>query len=168
MRSWILFLLLGASLTGCSDTKTVGTTVVRDEEPAVTMVDDDDPVMNEAILKGRETVGQFIDVLKAPTPAQSSFAVKKQFVDGENSEFMWVGDVSFDGTKFQGTLQNEPLSLKNVQLGQAVEIPREEVADWMYVEGGKLQGGYTIRALKQKLKGEELKIFLQQIPFEID
>jgi uncharacterized protein YegJ (DUF2314 family) len=58
---------------------------------------------------------------------------------------MWLTPVSFDGTTFHGTVNNEPEKVKTVRMGQKVTVAPSEISDWMYVENRKLVGGYTLR-----------------------
>jgi uncharacterized protein YegJ (DUF2314 family) len=140
----------------------------RGREDKVVMVADDDPKMNAAIDKARQTVDTFIQALRKPKPSQSSFSVKMAIVDGEHTEHMWLDAVRFDGKKFHGTVNNDPNNVKNVKLGDKASIEPSLISDWMFVESGKLVGGYTIRVLRDGLSGKERKELDGSLPFTID
>jgi uncharacterized protein YegJ (DUF2314 family) len=76
--------------------------------------------------------------------------------------------VSFDGTTFHGTVNNEPEKVKTVRLGQKVTVAPSEISDWMYVENRKLVGGYTLRALRDAMSPAERADLDKGLPFVID
>lgn len=43
-----------------------------------------------------------------------------------------------------------------------------EIIDWKYVEGGKLKGGFTIRALYVRLSESQRRELRKQIDFDLD
>jgi uncharacterized protein YegJ (DUF2314 family) len=81
---------------------------------------------------------------------------------------MWVTDLKFKNGRFSGTINNEPDQVKTVHLGQRVTVAQGEISDWMYVENGKLRGGYTIRVLREPLSEKERREFDRDLPFTIE
>jgi uncharacterized protein YegJ (DUF2314 family) len=134
----------------------------------VTYVAADDARMNAAIEKARSTVNTFIAALKSPKPSQSAFSVKMAFTDGADIEHMWLTPVTYDGTSFQGTVDNEPEKVKNVKMGQRVSVTPSKISDWMYVENRKLVGGQTLRVLRDSLTPAERADFDKSVPFVIE
>ncbi len=134
----------------------------------VTLVAHDDPAMNAAIDRARATVDEFITALQSPGASQSSFVVKKGFQEGEQVEHMWIGEVTTDGNTFTGYVQNEAQLIGNIRLGQRVVVAKSEISDWMYIDNGKLVGGFTVRALRDRLSQQARDEFDQSIPFRID
>src|SRR5262249_31192261 len=114
------------------------------------------------------TSPQFIVALNAKKPSRSGYAVKVRFTDGAKAEHMWISKVTFAGDKFHGTLDNMPGTVTNVKLGQVVSISKSEIGDWMYIENGKLVGGYTLRAIRNMKTPAERAEMDKQIPFVID
>jgi uncharacterized protein YegJ (DUF2314 family) len=160
MARWLAIIGMTAFLVGgCSK-----------KHPAdkVTYVADDDPRMNAAMVKARSTVNTFIAALKSPQPGQSAFSVKMAFTDGTNTEHMWLTPVSYDGTQFQGTVNNEPEKVNTVKLGQKVTVAPSKISDWMYVENQKLVGGLTLRVLRDALTPAERVDFDKGVPFVIE
>ncbi len=155
-RKLLLVVLL---LAGCSN---------RDPADKVTYVDASDSKMNAAIEQARSTADTFIAALQAPQPGQTGLSIKMAFTDGTNTEHMWLTDVKFDGTKFHGTVNNDPDRVKNVTNGQKASVARAEISDWMYVENGKLVGGYTLRVLRDGLSDAERADFDKSVPFAIE
>jgi uncharacterized protein YegJ (DUF2314 family) len=139
---------------------------VRNRWPdKVTSVPDDDPRMNAAMEKARTTLDSFIAALASPKPNQSDFAVKKAFADGDDVEVMWVSSVRYDGKVFRGRLSNEPRKVRTVRMGQSVEVPPSEIADWMYMEDGRFVGAYTLRVLRETLSPGERAAFDREVRF---
>jgi uncharacterized protein YegJ (DUF2314 family) len=85
--------------------------------------------------------------------------VKKPFVEGDKVEHIWLTEVSFDGHLFHGKVDNEPVDIKGARLGQEVSVAANEISDWMYVEDGRLVGGYTIAAMLQHMTPAEKQQF---------
>lgn len=168
LRNTAVF-LLAISLSGCGDqAQQVGDTVERPGEPPVTTVADDDQEMNAAIDQARATVDQFIQALEAPTPTQSDFSVKMLIKDDEHGEHMWIMPVRYEEGRFVGLVGNEPLDVSSVQFGDEVEVAKDQISDWMYVDEGVLQGGYTFRVLRNTLSPEEQAEFDSAMPFRME
>src|SRR4051812_30715933 len=113
----LIILIASMALTGC-ERKSSNETIRREGQPGYFHVPNEDPAMDKAIQTARASVDSFIAALKAPTSTQGSFTVKKPFKDGEQVEHIWLSDASFDGTPFSGRVDNEPVDVKNVKLGQ--------------------------------------------------
>lgn len=159
-----LFALL-AFLAGCgSEEREV---VRREGEPDYVYVSDK-ALMERAMAKARETRQQFIDALAAPQTGWRGFTVKKGFdtPDGGH-EHIWIADVRWDGQVFHGVVNNEPVDTTAVKLGDAVTVTPEELSDWMYIDGNRVVGGYTLRVLHYQSPPEEQREFLEQTGLEI-
>jgi uncharacterized protein YegJ (DUF2314 family) len=134
----------------------------------VTMVADDDPRMNAAILEAKKTVKTFIAALQHPRAGQHDFTVKKPFKDGKRTEHMWLAPVRFDGKNFRGTVNNDPDAVSNVKIGDQATVDPESISDWMFVDNGKLVGGYTLRVLRDAMPAAEREEFDKSVPFKIE
>jgi uncharacterized protein YegJ (DUF2314 family) len=142
--------------------------VTRPGQPDMIRVSEKDPEMEKAIATAPQTVQQFITALKSPKPSQTGFSIKKGFVDRGMTEHMWLTDVTFDGTNFHGTLNNDPVDVKNVKMGQAVVVLPKDISDWMYLDDSKLIGGYTVRVLYNRETPAGKKQFLEETGFKIE
>src|SRR5260370_7146696 len=100
--------------------------------------------MHEGVTKARKTVGKFIDALKHPVAGQTDFEVKKPFVQGSDVEHIWLSDVQFTGSRFQGRVDNTPRKIHGLKVGQLVSVNPNEISDWEYVATGKLVTVYPI------------------------
>ena len=162
-------LLATALLAGCGGgDRKPGDTVEREGEPPVSYVADDDAKMLAAIEKARSTVDRFIAALDDPKPAQSFFSVKIPVKDGDHVEHMWITPVRYENDRFFGVINNEPDMVETVEIGDEVDVAKDEISDWMFVEDGKLMGGYTLRVLRDGSSAEDREAFDRSVPFTID
>lgn len=132
----------------------------REDQPDVVDVKTEDEGMNWAMDKAKLTLHYFEECLKQPKPNQVYFSIKVKIVDGEMIEHIWLTEPNFDddGNLF-GVIGNKPIDVQNVRLHQKIGIENNLVSDWMIIENGRLIGGYTIRAMRDKLSGAELTNF---------
>jgi uncharacterized protein YegJ (DUF2314 family) len=165
---YLALLCVPLALIACDSKQPPPEAVHREGQPDYIRSPDKDPEMDKAVQTARETVDTFVAALKAPTANQTSFTVKKPFKDGEQVEHIWLSNASFDGTKFSGRVDNEPVDVKNVKMGETAVVGKGEISDWFYVDNGKLVGGYTIRVLYAKMSPEEKKDFNAHLGFKIE
>ncbi len=57
-----------------------------------------------------------------------------------------------DDTHIRGRLDNDPAFVKSVRAGDAVRVPRDRLNDWLFVRGGRLHGGFTLKLLGDQLR----------------
>lgn len=150
------------------DARKPGDIVERRGQPAVVHVSDDDNAVNRAMDEARATVDQFIAALNSPQPSQQAFSVKLLVSDGQHGEHMWVAPVRFDQGKFYGQINNVPERVRGVKLGDEVSVSANEISDWMFVDRGRLIGGYTIRVLRDGLGAAEKRQFDRSVPFKVE
>ena len=127
-------------------------------------VDSKDPEMLAAINKARAEFGHFLAALTHPVDGQQSFLVKVGFTEGDQVEHIWLADLDLSGAKPRGVIANEP-ELKRLDFKQSVEFDPRYISDWMYIDHGKLVGGYTTRLLRQRMSPEERKQFDASVPY---
>src|SRR5438128_7014952 len=136
--------------------------------PDLMVVAEDDKDMNAAMEKARKSVDKFIKAFQKQRKGQSDFGVKMAIRDGKKVEHFWVEITRFDGNQFEGTISNEPTMVTTVQSGDLVKVEKNRIEDWMYVEKGKLVGGYTVRVLRDRLSSGERKALDDSLPYKID
>jgi uncharacterized protein YegJ (DUF2314 family) len=141
----------------------------RAESPdRIIAVPRDDDEMNAAMARARATVDRFIGALRKPKRSQEQFSFKLPIADGDETEHFWASDVSYDGRAFHGRIGNDPEVVKNVKFGDPVRATPGQISDWMYVDDGRLVGGYTVRVLRNRLPPKERSHFDASVPFRID
>jgi len=170
-RNPFLFSVCSAvlALCGCgSNERKPGTTTERSGKVPVTHVKDDDPKMLAAMEKARSTLDEFLAALNSPKTSQSGFAVKMPIRDQKHVEHMWISPVRYGDGQFTGVINNEPLDVKSVKLGDEWKVAKSEISDWMYVDSGKLVGGYTIRVLRDAMPANKRTDFDRNTGLVID
>jgi len=116
--------------------------------PPVTEVAEDDPRMKAATADARRRWPEFVAAFNARRPGQP-FGVKAPFSEGEHTEFIWVDVTAIEGDVIRGTLGNDPVHLKQVKLGDTVEVGLADLNDWAYVDGDEAHGGFTLKVLAE-------------------
>ena len=75
----------------------------------------DEQEMETAIARAHSEVDSFINELSSPTG--TNHAVKAPIEDEGETEHFWLTDVSYRNGQFEGTINNEPGMVGNVQMG---------------------------------------------------
>ena len=164
----VLFLAAPACCAvSCDDDTKQQSTVRREGQPDYVR-SNHEGTMGRAVAKAKETQGRLVAALANPKPEYHGFAVKKPFQTPDGSdEHIWVIQASWDGSAFHGVIDNEPVDTKAVKLGDRVSVRSEELSDWMYIDGKRVVGGYTLRALHFEQSPEEQRAFIEQSGLEI-
>jgi uncharacterized protein YegJ (DUF2314 family) len=165
MKRSVLIVLLG--VLACSRRSSDAEKAKPDE---VVWVKNADPKMGAAITQARATLPTFRAALASPPAGAENFSVKVGFVmdDSAEREHIWLGDVKLTETQVSDAINNEPVSVSRLKLGQQVTAPLEDVSDWMYVEGGVLRGGFTLRVLLDKMSPEGRKKMLDDMGVRLE
>ena len=148
--SLIVAVLLGmllSTLAACSN---------RDK---AVMVEGDDPEMAAAIAKARSTLPHFWQVFDNRERGESKFSLKVEIKDERGSEFFWVIDLERRDGKTTGAINNDPNVVAGVKLGDRIEIPEADIADWLYMRDGKMIGNETLKPLLKRMPAEEAARF---------
>ena len=139
-----------AASGGCRKPK-VSTPAVGDDH--VILIEKDDPEMNAAKARARAETDAFLD--KVHTGEAQDFSVKVPVEDGTTVEYFWLKEVAYKDGVFTGKIDNDPEEVHTVKLGDAVTVKKDEIADWLYMQDGKMHGNYTMRVLLKKMSPEE-------------
>jgi uncharacterized protein YegJ (DUF2314 family) len=124
--------------------------------------------MHLAVKEARKTVGKFIAALEHPAPGQEDFEVKKPFIQGHQVEHIWLSDVRFVGDLFQGRIDNQPRKIAGLKIGEMASVKPNEISDWLYIDNGKLVGGYTVRVHYNELSPQQKQEFDRRADFKIE
>jgi uncharacterized protein YegJ (DUF2314 family) len=131
-------------------------------------VPNDDTAIRRAVIQARKTVGKFITALQHRANGQKDFEIKKPFIQNGQMEHIWLSDVEFVGNRFQARVDNEPRKIRGVKIGQLVSVNPNEITDWLYIDNGKLVGGYTFRVQYNQLSPQDKQEFDQAADFKIE
>lgn len=133
------------------------------ENTPIFFADGESPKMIDAFKKAQETFKYFWRELsweyRRIIPGLDVACVKLAFTQEINDEtiveHMWINDINFDGEKIYGILVNDPNELTNVSNGDEVEIPFNQISDWLFASQGKTYGGFTIHAMRSEMTEAE-------------
>jgi uncharacterized protein YegJ (DUF2314 family) len=109
--------------------------------------------MNAAIAKARTTLPTFWTSYEAPKPSETGHMLKERFPTRRNAgEHIWMAEVKklADG-RYSGRFANAPRDLPGKHEGDLAEFKEADISDWMFMRGGKIVGGETIRPLLKSL-----------------
>lgn len=150
----ILYLLLIFSIIHCGK----GNDAMKREGDDVVYFENDDSEMNAAIEEARKTLPEFQKALLSENPDYTDFAIKQRFDNADgNGEHIWLSDITFNNGKYTGVVQNVPINIPNVHLGDSLEINENNISDWMYYDKNKIVGAYTIRVMRKNISEKERK-----------
>jgi uncharacterized protein YegJ (DUF2314 family) len=136
-------------------------------EPPYFEVPNNHAAMRHAVIEARKTIGKFVAALKHPAQDQDDFEIKKPFIQNGLVEHIWLSDVQFVGNRFQGRVDNQARKIQGLKAGQIVSVNPNEISDWLYVDHGKLVGGYTVRVQYNELSAKEKEQFDHAADFKI-
>ncbi len=117
----------------------------------VLAVEKNDPEMRAAVAKARRTWPEFVAVFRK-APKDMRFSAKAPFSEKDETEFMWVLVERIEGDQVEGTLGNQPDTLKGLHEGDRVRFRVTDLNDWLMIgKDGKVQGGYTVDVLGKRM-----------------
>src|SRR5690606_10927354 len=123
------------------------------------MVPDREPRMRAAIDSARASVPRFIRVLAAPTTRDALLTIKVPLSDGRSTEHVWISDLRITAGMIEGTIDNDVTSVSGFVRGQLVRVPTDSISDWMAITGGRVLGGFSLRALREGMSPDERQRF---------
>jgi uncharacterized protein YegJ (DUF2314 family) len=120
----------------------------------------DDAEMNAAIEEARRRLPEFRRVLDEDArriiPVIEGALVKAAVTSRSTgqTEHIWLEGVGFEDYRIVGTVASAPNAIPEVVQGEDITISPDDVSDWVYREGGRTVGGFTVRLMQQR--GEDL------------
>lgn len=166
-KVWLILLLI--SLSGCKERG--GMTEKSEEKNGDNRYEttNDDEEMNAAIQEAIRTYPLFEQAMQQPDTSLTDFAVKMKFAySNDNNEHKWVSNLHMIGGQLFGVLDRDPLHVEGIKSGDTLRVVRDDITDWMYVKNGKMQGGYTMKAIYNNMDEKEKKEFRESLPFQIE
>jgi uncharacterized protein YegJ (DUF2314 family) len=138
------------------------------ERDELAIIPSGDPLMAAAMRKARATRAEFLALAGNPGPTMEGFAVKVAIREGCDAEYFWIHPFQQRSGRFSGHLSNTPRSLARVKAGDAITFSENEIVDWTYMDGGKMKGNYTARALLKNASRQEQEDFKKRFGLDID
>jgi uncharacterized protein YegJ (DUF2314 family) len=124
-------------------------------ESAAVYADHTDTEILTIAEDSRNTLSVFFRRLARPDSNERNFCVKYPFLADEGSgihmEHIWLTGIHFKKGSYYGTLSASPLYLHNRQRGDKVSFNPDDITDWMYTQGDKIIGGYSIKYLLENI-----------------
>ena len=147
------------------------------------LADGDNPKMIEAFKNAQKTFKYFWRELsweyRRIVPGLTVACVKIAFTqdvdNGQIVEHMWINNVQFDGNNVKGVLVNSPNELTNIANGDFVNVPLDQVSDWLFATYGNQKpktglaklfsstpkpvtyGGFTIQVMRSEMTNQARK-----------
>ncbi|MFO0863251.1 MAG: DUF2314 domain-containing protein [Gemmataceae bacterium] len=163
-RPIVWLCLFACGCTNAVQTKK-STPASASRERLLSCISGNDPRMKAAIAEAHAHWDVFVSALQNPASKQKGFAVKAPFREGRTTEQLWITRLELSDDNISGTVDDQPVVLRGIHRKQVVQVTRSQVSDWMFLDQGKIRGGYTIRALRDSLSGDEKTRFLASFPY---
>lgn len=122
----------------------------------------EDPYLVAAKQKARETLSGFLVLARAPRPTMEQLSLKIRIQEGDKNEFIWVHPFEQKKEAFSGVVNSMPRFVRSVTRGQRIAFTEAEIADWLYVEDGRMKGNYTACAIIRREPQEQQEAFKQR------
>ena len=139
-----------------------------DKDDKIYETTSDDVEMNIASKKAVDSIAIFDAAFKSKSKNISFISLKKRFKIEGGSENIWISPINKTEKGYLGTVDNDPIYVKDVKYGDTVLVKANEVSDWMYVENNLLHGGYTLRVAIKHMNPKEKEEFLKSLDYKIE
>lgn len=147
MKKIITIIFLSALSMSCQDKHK---TLEREGEPDVVYFENTDAEMNVAVKDAQKSLPEFTNALQSNNANYSNFTLKQRFDTSDgNGEHIWIGDIVLRNGKYFGFVQNNPVDVKDLKLGDSVEVINDQISDWMYYDGNKVKGAFTVKVMRK-------------------
>jgi uncharacterized protein YegJ (DUF2314 family) len=115
-----------------------------------------DPDLHDISVQARENLTLFIERLQNPAEDEGGFRVKYPFQAEEGSGFrqehIWLTDIVLgDEGRYYGVIANQPYYVTRFHPGDRVSFFIDDISDWMYLKGGRIIGGISIKYLIEQI-----------------
>jgi uncharacterized protein YegJ (DUF2314 family) len=121
----------------------------------------EDAGMSAAIREARASLPEFWKALAHPAPGESDFTLKVEIAGRNGTEHFWLTGITRKGGVIAGIIDNEPVQVHTVRMGQRYEFKEDRISDWMFYRYGKMVGNRTARVLVKRLPRDEAERFLR-------
>jgi len=115
---------------------------------------DTELAIKRGIEKAKKTLKKdFLDVFEKKLDLDNyNYSLKMSISNFEQEEHIWIDNLRYDNSNaLVGFIANKPKHLTHVKSGDKIKIAYDDVVDWMYLKEDKLYGGYTIKAMAEKM-----------------
>lgn len=122
-----------------------------------------DAAMSQAQTAARSTLTRaLLTAMQKNGKLSRSIALKVAIPVGRkannDTEVIWVENITRTANGFAGKLQNTPVEIRNKRKGSRVRFTNQQIADWaLPASDGRLFGHYTTRAMLPHLDAQTRK-----------
>lgn len=156
------------TITGCYRTQEAEEARQQEAALRATPIIESDSELHAAAAEARQTAEKLTYALRYRQTTASGFLAKRLVIEGKTREKVWLTNLRYDGRQLHGEVWQKPQLLKKVKQGDNLSLSPYELYDWVYIEDGKLQGGYTIRVLYQRANAQGKKLLEKQFGAKIE
>lgn len=134
----------------------------------IVSIKQEDADMAAAIKRARATLPDFLALAQRPRPSTSAFGLKVGLKTENGREFVWVRPFKKDGEIYSGQLRNDVRSNKNLKFGDTITFSDNDIADWRYVDDGRMKGNFTTCVLLKQQSKHDARAFMKKYGLECD
>ncbi|MCU0874254.1 MAG: DUF2314 domain-containing protein [Pirellulaceae bacterium] len=138
-----------------SSKKPPPTVIRRPGQARVVGIGDTDEAMSAAMKKAQDTLPTFLGAVRNPWPSQGDFQIKVRFQEDQETEWMWLSEVTYDGRELTGKLNSDPLYVKRLKRGDIQTVAPRNVVDWTFDEYGRSVGAFTEQVVRDQSPPDE-------------
>lgn len=109
------------------------------------------PDLTAAVVEARARLPFFLARVQHPPASQNTASAKVRVVEGTREEQMWLSDLSFDGTRLHGRLNDTPVAMARLRANDTLSVPVADLTDWLVMDSSRLCGGYSLRVVRRFL-----------------
>lgn len=110
-----------------------------------------DPELAKATEEALSKLDYFVESFqKHKRDTTYQYSLKSDFVENGEHEHMWISVTAIDSGQFLGTLANEPGIVKNIQYGDFVKLSKNQIEDWVIMNGDNMEGGYSVAVFQKR------------------
>lgn len=128
----------------------------------------DDQPMNKAMEVARRKFTKFDSAFESGRFDRDKFSIKVKFPHPRGNEYIWLTEISKQGSNYWGVITDTPRMTTQVKMGDRVKINERDIADWLYGKDSILHGGFTLRLIHSRMTKEENAEENASFPYKIE
>lgn len=136
-----------------------------DGEPLFVAISKDNEQMLRAYSTARATLPSFLNAITSERFSSGVNSVKIKVRDGDASAelqedrfaYLWLWSVrELERDALEATVRELPKGgLSGLEVGEVLQFTRQDVHDWMIVDGSQAWGGFTLRVVRERMGPQE-------------